>query len=722
MKISVVLEALTGSFETDLKRASRSVDKNAKDMSKSLKAAEAQGRALGSFIGKGLAAIAGGAVFTTIIRNTAEAEKASARLDNVLKATGNTAGFTSKQLVDYANQLQKTTIFEDDAIVSSQALLAQFQNIRGEIYTRTLDAVVDLASATGQDLTAAMQTVGKAINDPLKGMRALAEFGITFSDQQKKLAKELIATGRGAEVQEMLLKRLEETYEGAAEAAANTLGGALTRLKNSIGNLLEGDSASVEGLTKSISTLTDTLNDPEVKSGIATIIKGIVDITAKAVAAIPAIVEFGQNVAKAFGVGGSTISRIEKLRADIAKGEEFQSGRHSVAAQVQNTRELIQQRQELKKLEDQFRRENQALIDARNKGTDGRLRPSSSSNKPLIFGGGGDGGEGAAKKAADAAARAAEKLAEAQKRALESVQDMNAGLSQQIATFGMSEDKVLEYRLTFGDLSDEIGLAGDAGRDLIPVIVENQRKLQELQKQAEEQVEQEGYLKNLRKESIEIIENNATSVQRLQSQMSMLSEAYARGTINTDEFVKAQQILVKQIEEAEQEAKKASNEMSVFAEEAARNMQSAFADFLFDPFDEGLKGMVRGFAQTLHRMASEALAAKILENIFGGLSGSSNSLLSSFGSAFISSRDSGGRGVPGEPYVIGRGAQPEIFIPDSTGTFIPNADKMMGGSNVRILNVIDPSMVQDYLSTPAGEKAIVNVLRRNSGSLRSVLA
>ena len=34
----------------------------------------------------------------------------------------------------------------------------------------------------------------------------------------------------------------------------------------------------------------------------------------------------------------------------------------------------------------------------------------------------------------------------------------------------------------------------------------------------------------------------------------------------------------------------------------------------------------------------------------------------------------------------------------------------------RIINVLDPSLVGDYLATPAGERAIVNVIRRNRGA------
>lgn len=44
-------------------------------------------------------------------------------------------------------------------------------------------------------------------------------------------------------------------------------------------------------------------------------------------------------------------------------------------------------------------------------------------------------------------------------------------------------------------------------------------------------------------------------------------------------------------------------------------------------------------------------------------------------------RDIGGRGSPGQAVVIGRGAQPEVFIPDQPGTFYPNAGVASGGGN-----------------------------------------
>lgn len=62
---------------------------------------------------------------------------------------------------------------------------------------------------------------------------------------------------------------------------------------------------------------------------------------------------------------------------------------------------------------------------------------------------------------------------------------------------------------------------------------------------------------------------------------------------------------------------KATDEMSVFAKRAAENMQDAFADFLFDPFKDGLDGMLKNFGQILQRMIAEAAAAQIFDAVLG---------------------------------------------------------------------------------------------------------
>ncbi|MET9344974.1 hypothetical protein, partial [Nonomuraea sp. NPDC003804] len=76
--------------------------------------------------------------------------------------------------------------------------------------------------------------------------------------------------------------------------------------------------------------------------------------------------------------------------------------------------------------------------------------------------------------------------------------------------------------------------------------------------------------------------------------------------------------------------------MKTVADQAARNMQTAFADFLFDPFEDGLGGMVKGFAKAMQRIAAELAASEALKAIgkwASGYSGAGSSWINELGSA-----------------------------------------------------------------------------------------
>lgn len=45
-----------------------------------------------------------------------------------------------------------------------------------------------------------------------------------------------------------------------------------------------------------------------------------------------------------------------------------------------------------------------------------------------------------------------------------------------------------------------------------------------------------------------------------------------------------------------------------------------------------------------------------------------------------------------------------------------------GGGGTRIINVLDPGLVQDYMTSSSGEKTFVNLIERNAGSIRQILA
>lgn len=164
--------------------------------------------------------------------------------------------------------------------------------------------------------------------------------------------------------------------------------------------------------------------------------------------------------------------------------------------------------------------------------------------------------------------------------------------------------------------------------------------------------------------------------------------------------------------------KTATDQMTEFAKAAAQNMQSAFADFLFDPFKDGADGMLRNFVSVLHRMASEMLASKVFE-MLGSLSDKGGILgfIGSFAN-FGGAKATGGDVMSGRSYLVGERG-PEMFTPRSAGSITPN-NQLSGSApvvNVRNINVLDPSIVGDYLGGDEGEQLIMNVVQRNRGAL-----
>ena len=136
-------------------------------------------------------------------------------------------------------------------------------------------------------------------------------------------------------------------------------------------------------------------------------------------------------------------------------------------------------------------------------------------------------------------------------------------------------------------------------------------------------------------------------------------------------------------------AKEKLTQLTVFAEEAARQMQQSFAAFLFDPFQDGLRGMLRGFVDMIRQMLAQIISQQLLVAFFGMFTGGTG-FLANFSKAAISSiqgRASGGPVSAGRPYIVGERG-PELFVPGSSGGIVPNG-AMMGGMTVAPVYNID---------------------------------
>lgn len=175
----------------------------------------------------------------SIVREASEAAASMARLDAVLAATGGRAGVSGDRLRDLASEIQRTTAFGDEAVMDAESTLLRFSRVQGEVFERALRASVDIAAATGRGISEVAQGIGRALEIPGEGMRTLAQAGVVLTDADQKAIDKMLQLGETAEAQALLLDRVEVSTKGAAAAMRDTMGGSLTALKNSWGDLLE---------------------------------------------------------------------------------------------------------------------------------------------------------------------------------------------------------------------------------------------------------------------------------------------------------------------------------------------------------------------------------------------------------------------------------------------------------------------------------------------------
>lgn len=110
-----------------------------------------------------------------------------------------------------------------------------------------------------------------------------------------------------------------------------------------------------------------------------------------------------------------------------------------------------------------------------------------------------------------------------------------------------------------------------------------------------------------------------------QAKMETLWEAQMVGVISAEQHEQAVAKVTEAYEKQQAKATSAYIDIEELGKQAARNVQDAFADFLFDPFDKGLDGMLQGFITVVQRMAAEAAAAQLTSALFGSIGGGSGS-------------------------------------------------------------------------------------------------
>jgi hypothetical protein len=172
------------------------------------------------------AAVGAGAVIVgkKLIDAGEKASTSNSRIDNIIQSMGlfdeemtgvaGSADEVTKRLIDMAEATARLTGVDQNSIKATQAKLATFSEIAqtadevGGNFDRATMAAIDLAAAGFGSAEGNAVQLGKALNDPIKGLASLSKSGVTFTDEEKERIKTLVEGNEVGTAQKLILEAI----------------------------------------------------------------------------------------------------------------------------------------------------------------------------------------------------------------------------------------------------------------------------------------------------------------------------------------------------------------------------------------------------------------------------------------------------------------------------------------------------------------------------------
>lgn len=159
-----------------------------------------------------------------------EAQQVMAVTTQLVQQTGAASWITADAIAAQSGALQTLTGVSDEAIQGAQNIILSFRGVQNQgtgaaaVFDRATTSALDMSTVMGGDVTGAAMQLGKALEDPVRGMAALSRSGVTFTAEQRTMIEAMVESGDTLGAQTMLLDEVERTMGGAAEAALTPMG------------------------------------------------------------------------------------------------------------------------------------------------------------------------------------------------------------------------------------------------------------------------------------------------------------------------------------------------------------------------------------------------------------------------------------------------------------------------------------------------------------------
>lgn len=704
------LLAKTGKFETDIGRAARLAERQSKQIQQSFDR-------LGNRIGAALGAFASVQGLQAIVRISDQYTQLRGRLALVTEGTEE-LGRVQQELFNIAQR----TRTEMTGVADLYVKLAQSARELGASQQELLQFTEGVGNALTVSGSSAQQASGALLqlSQALAGGTVRAEEFNSMIEGAPEILRTVAANMEGMDgsigkLRQAVIKgkvSSEEFFqaflEGSDDLAARaqsmpvTVGQAFTRMQNNINQAISG--VNMSPLVEAINQISDVISDPEFQQGFAAFVSGVLKVAGKSAGLVAEAANLARFVGDAVaarlnGVAADDVVRLEDLLAQLkdlrSKGilhpDFLNRGRvfgkdgfiewysdddldKSIADIEQKINAFYNRgtdrapllnagapsgrvanvpaepSEEFLKLSEKLK-EQIALYGSVGKAAEiayqiqsGALDELSASEQQQLL---------ALARRYDAIVKstdAQKKAAEEQKKAVDEITKMTQSLEEQIATFDMSDSAVLEYRIAHGDLAAAFATGGEEAQKMKQRLLDLTIQLQLMTEAA----------------------NGAAEA---------ISEFAKQNSESLDEGLESFE------KDFEKRFLKTSETLSVFQEQAARNMQDIIADALISGFDEGADGILKSFGDMIIKLTAQAVAADIAKRLFGAAGGGTGegwigAAAGWLGTAFGGGRAIGGPVLAGTTYRINE-REPEFFRPRVGGNIIP-LSKMPGGSGLTL--------------------------------------
>jgi hypothetical protein len=257
------------------------------------------GKGLGvAFAAVSAAVIGAGVAVAGFASKAVDAAENVRQADNRLGQVAKSMGLFGSQTADVTNRLialaeanEVNLAIDAETIKLTQSKLLTFKELAGSAdeaggaFDRATMAALDLAAAGfGSAETNATQ-LGKALQDPIKGLTALTRSGVTFTKQEKENIKVLVESGQTLKAQDLILQAIETQVGGTAQATAK----ASDKMKLAFENVYETVGEALlpvfDDLANEVVALT-----PEIADALTPVMAELAEVFRKEI--IPLIKEF----------------------------------------------------------------------------------------------------------------------------------------------------------------------------------------------------------------------------------------------------------------------------------------------------------------------------------------------------------------------------------------------------------------------------------------------